>query len=381
MAHYDYIILGAGAAGLMLARAMASDPWFRTKSILLIDKDLKDKNDRTWCFWEEGEGSFDHLLSLRWEHIYFRSSNMNKRLPIAPYSYKMLRAKDFYSDHLDVINRAPNIEFIQDTIEKIEENDAFVSITTTAKTIRANAVFNGLFNYETLMGQEKYPVLQQHFIGWFVKTSEPVFDSDAATFMDFSVPQKGNTRFMYVLPFSETEALVEYTLFSDTPLEDDEYEKAILNYLQDDLNIKDYTVLEKEKGNIPMTCFNFEARNTDRCINIGTAGGWAKPSTGYAFKNTYKNTQTLIHFLKEERPFRQFTTKRRHWYYDLLLLDILDRNNELGSSIFESLFKRRNTDLILRFLDEETTILQDLKVITGCPFLPFTRALIGRLIP
>ncbi len=381
MAHYDYIILGAGAAGLMLARAMAADPWFHTKSILLIDKDQKDKNDRTWCFWEEGEGSFDHLLSRRWEHIYFRSSNINKRLPIAPYSYKMLRAKDFYRDHLDVINRAPNIELLQDTIEKIEENDAVVSVTTTAKTITANVAFNGLFNYKTLMGQEKYPVLQQHFIGWFVKTSEPVFDSAAATFMDFSVPQKGNTRFMYVLPFSETEALVEYTLFSDTPLEDDEYEKAILNYLQDDLNIKDYTVLEKEKGNIPMTCYNFEARNTDRCINIGTAGGWAKPSTGYAFKNTYKNTQTLIQFLKEEKPFRQFTTKRRHWYYDLLLLDILDRNNELGSSIFESLFKRRNTDLILRFLDEETTILQDLKVITGCPFLPFTRALIGRLIP
>ncbi len=381
MAHYDYIILGAGAAGLMLARAMAADPWFHTKSILLIDKDQKDKNDRTWCFWEEGEGSFDHLLSRRWEHIYFRSSNINKRLPIAPYSYKMLRAKDFYRDHLDVINRAPNIELLQDTIEKIEENDAVVSVTTTAKTITANVAFNGLFNYKTLMGQEKYPVLQQHFIGWFVKTSEPVFDSAAATFMDFSVPQKGNTRFMYVLPFSETEALVEYTLFSDTPLEDDEYEKAILNYLQDDLNIKDYTVLEKEKGNIPMTCYNFEARNTDRCINIGTAGGWAKPSTGYAFKNTYKNTQSLIQFLKEEKPFRQFTTKRRHWYYDLLLLDILDRNNELGSSIFESLFKRRNTDLILRFLDEETTILQDLKVITGCPFLPFTRALIGRLIP
>ena len=91
MAHYDYIILGAGAAGLMLARAMAEDPWFHSKSILLVDKELKNKNDRTWCYWEENKGPFDHILSRRWDHIYFRSSNFNERLSISPYSYKMLR--------------------------------------------------------------------------------------------------------------------------------------------------------------------------------------------------------------------------------------------------------------------------------------------------
>ena len=36
---------------------------------------------------------------------------------------------------------------------------------------------------------------------------------------------------MYVLPFSYTEALVEYTLFSKDLLEDKEYEDEIKQYL------------------------------------------------------------------------------------------------------------------------------------------------------
>ena len=76
--------------------------------------------------------------------------------------------------------------------------------------------------------QDKYPLLQQHFIGWKIKTSEPAFTADKATFMDFSVAQKGNTRFMYVLPFSKTEALIEYTLFSKDLLPEKEYEECLL---------------------------------------------------------------------------------------------------------------------------------------------------------
>ena len=65
--------------------------------------------------------------------------------------------------------------------------------------------------------------------------------------MDFSVEQKGNTRFMYVLPTSPTEALLEYTLFSKELLSKEEYEAEIEKYLQQ-LGISHYTILEKEIG-------------------------------------------------------------------------------------------------------------------------------------
>jgi len=63
MEQYDYIILGAGASGLMLAFRMSQDSFFDEKSILIIDQ-VKDKgNDRTWCYWEDGSGEWDDLLT------------------------------------------------------------------------------------------------------------------------------------------------------------------------------------------------------------------------------------------------------------------------------------------------------------------------------
>ena len=53
---YDYIIAGAGCAGLSLAVHMIHSGKFSDKKILIVDKDDKQKNDRTWCFWEKEPG-------------------------------------------------------------------------------------------------------------------------------------------------------------------------------------------------------------------------------------------------------------------------------------------------------------------------------------
>ena len=111
--------------------------------------------------------------------------------------------------------------------------------------------------------------------------------------MDFTVPQKGNTRFMYVLPTSKREALFEYTLFSKDLLEISEYENAIKDYLEEK-NIANYEIVETEKGSIPMTSFKFQQFNTKNLLNMGTVGGWTKASTGYTFMSTTKKTRALI---------------------------------------------------------------------------------------
>ena len=55
MNKYDYIIIGAGASGLLLADAMGNDSFFADKKILILDKEAKKTNDRTWCYWEKGK--------------------------------------------------------------------------------------------------------------------------------------------------------------------------------------------------------------------------------------------------------------------------------------------------------------------------------------
>ena len=197
--------------------------------------------------------------------------------------------------------------------------------------------------------------------------------------MDFSVEQKGNTRFMYVLPTSENEALLEYTLFSKELLLKEEYESEIRKYIQK-LGITDYEIVEKEQGNIPMTCYPFWKHNSKNVINIGSAGGWTKASTGYTFKNTVKKSKKLVPFLLKEADLRKFHKADKFWFYDLLLLDILHQKNELGSSIFSAMFQKGNTTLIFQFLDEETSFWKDIKVIWKCPKGLFVSALFNRIM-
>lgn len=379
MSNYDYIIIGAGAAGLLLADALGNDDFFTSKSILILDKDDKTKNDRTWCFWEKGNGKFDDILHKRWPNIYFAGKELRLSTSIGPYHYKMLRGIDFYECLLGKIKEYPNITWAQEEVVNIQESEHSVLVSTMTNELTAVKVFNSIFDYQLVKKQKKYPVLQQHFLGWFVKTKQAIFNKEEATFMDFSIPQMGNTRFMYVLPFSETEALVEYTLFSEDILEKAEYENAIVDYLEQKLGCTDYEILEKETGNIPMTSYRFNKHNSDRIMNIGIAGGWAKASTGFTFYNTSKQVNVLVGFLKKEKPLSKFYKRDKYWYYDLLLLDILYKKNHLGQSIFEALFKKRKPQLILKFLDEDSTIWEDLQIISACPKLPFLKALWHRV--
>ncbi len=377
MQHYHYIFTGTGLSTFMTVREMMRSGKFKNQSILLLDLDSKKTNDRTWCFWEKEE-SFPNLIYKKWAKALFKNESLEKEMELNPYLYTMLKGLDFYNATFDLIAKEPNITFLQQKVIDFEELGSHCLVKTATQSFTCNRIINAIFNPENVKNQSQFPLLQQHFIGWFIKSKEAVFADNCATFMDFSVAQKGNTRFMYVLPFSQNEALVEYTLFSKDLLEKGDYENAIKDYIQQ-LGISEYEITDKEHGNIPMTCYPFWKNNSKNIINIGSAGGWTKASTGFTFKNTTKKSKLLVSFMENGKDFRQFHQKDRFWFYDLLLLDILDKHNELGSLIFSSLFQKGNAALIFKFLDEETSIWEDLQVIWKCPKGLFIKALFRRI--
>lgn len=378
MTKSDYIILGAGASGLLLAYRMASDTFFDDKSIVVLDKQKDKGNDRTWCFWESGTGEWNDVLHKRWKKIYFGSDWLNKKIDIFPYEYKMIRSAPFYNKLWKRINEKPNISFHQAEVSGVETLKNSVIVHTNSETFETSKAFNSLNFNDDYKTQTKFPVLQQHFIGWFIKTETPQFDDSVATFMDFEIPQNGNTRFMYILPTTKTDALFEYTLFSEKLLEKAEYENAIKDYLKQK-GIENYTITETEIGSIPMTAYQFSNQNTEHILNIGTAGGWTKASTGYTFMNTTKKTKALVEFLKTESDVSKFAKTTKFWFYDLLMLDVLHRDNAYGAKMFSSLFKKTKVTTIFKFLDEESTLGEDLKVITSVPPIRFIQALFRRL--
>ncbi|WP_025743558.1 lycopene cyclase family protein [Aquimarina pacifica] len=378
MQRYDYIILGSGASGLMLAYHLAQDSFFDQKKILLLDKEVKNNNDRTWCFWEKGEGIWDEVVLKKWGSIFFGSTVFSKKMTISPYQYKMIRSKDFYDFVLDVLHKKTNIESKQESVISFTEKESGVEVQTDFQLYKAQKVFNSALRPPELESQNTYPILNQHFVGWFVKTPKPCFDSSVVTFMDFTVAQKGNTRFMYVLPISDTEALIEYTLFSEHLLEEEEYESEIQKYLEEK-QIIGYEITEKEKGCIPMTCYDFGKYNSKNILHIGTAGGWTKPSTGYTFAMSSKNAKKLYTYLKNGKDLSGFKKRTRFWYYDLLFIDLLYKENRIGSLLFSKLFQKNKPQQILKFLDEETTFLEEVKITTSLPSPKFLKTLWHRL--
>jgi lycopene beta-cyclase len=373
MKEFDYIIVGGGASGLQLADALGSDPYFSDKRIALFERDQQKGNDRTWCFWEQGPGKFDTLLTNSWDHIWFRAQEFERKTAVDPYRYKMLRSADFYQEYHKRIAQYPNIELLNEDVRSVEEGGDKALIKTSGSAYKAGMVFSSVSFQPKEKLMTPFPVLQQHFLGWFVRCEKPVFDPEAPTFMDFSIPQKGNTRFMYILPMSPTEALVEYTLFSESFLEVREYEAALQDYMKKDLGNPSYEILEKEQGSIPMTANDFTAADRPHLVHIGIAGGWAKASTGYTFWNTSQNVPKLAEALKQGKSLKM-AGKSKYWYYDRLMLDVLARENAEGSRIFSGLFKALPPQLIFKFLNEKTSLAEDLRIINSCPKGMFIRA-------
>ena len=377
MNQYDYIITGSGASGLMLAYRMSKDPFFNECSILIIDKEKKEANDRTWCFWENNTGEWDHLVYKSWNTILFKSNFFKKEIPLDSYSYKMIRSADFYKKLRKILYSKENFTIIEDRVENIKDEESFVRVKTSTNRYKANKVFNSIDFKKSFENQSEYPVLLQHFKGWFIETDTDVFNDSIATLMDFTIQQKQNTRFMYVLPLTPRKALFEYTLFSKNTLSNDEYESEISTYIKNKGVVK-YKIYEKEKGIIPMTSYKFWNHNSKNVLHIGTVGGWTKSSTGYTFRNITKKTKQIVDFLKKESDFRNFRKKTRFWWYDLLMIDVLTKDNHFGSKLFSRLFQRNSVSNVFKFLDDESNLFQEVRIILSIPPLKFIKAFLKR---
>jgi lycopene beta-cyclase len=362
--YFDFIICGAGASGLLLLKAIREDSFFNEKSILIIEKEIRNVNDRTWSYWESPNGSFDSILSKKWSKANFCSEDFDSDFDLNPYQYKMLRSAGFYQSIRNKYSKLKNTIFLHAEVKNIDSKNIMTEVITSEGKFQSKKVFNSLFDPKPMINQKKYPVLQQHFVGWFIKTKKPSFDSSKVFFMDFNIPQVQETRFIYVLPIDKHNALVEYTLFSENLLHFDDYETGIKAYL-DSKGITEYEIKEKEQGNIPMTCFPFEKLNCRSLLHIGTAGGWTKASTGYTFMNTRRNIERLIPFLKTGAGLNTFTIKNRFRFYDLLFLDVLNRYNARGSKLFTRMFEKNPPVRIFRFLDEKTTFIEEFKIMAS----------------
>jgi len=370
MEKYDIIILGGGGAGLNCALELIDS----NKSILIIEKELKKSDDRTWSYWEKGPGKFDHIVSHVWNNIHFHADSELENVSIAPYQYKMIRSSDFYAYAYKIFNQADNINRIQDEVIGFSEFSEGVSVKTTHAEYQADRVLDSISIPK--IDKTKHQYVAQHFGGWFIETEEDSFDPDVANLMDFRIPQENDARFFYVLPTSKRKALIEIAIFSNDILTSESYDKYIQDYINEYMNIGSYKILEKEIGVIPMTAYPFHKNSTERIIKIGTAGGWVKPSSGYAFTRMVERSESLARQLKNNTKKIKLNSSLRHRWMDKTMLKAWNEDYISAKEVFESLFSKRKPSEVFEFLDEKSSLFQEFRVMYSCPIIPLTKAAI-----
>ena len=370
---FDIIIIGGGLAGQSLAYHLLQGP-LRDRRIALIDPDPKTRNDRTWCFWEESPGPFEEVVFHRWDRLDFFSSSFSDRLDIAPFQYKMIRGEDFYRFVGKALDGAPGVARIQARVKAWRSAEDGVEVE-----LEDGGMLSGRWGFSSVpaapVDKQRYHYMDQHFKGWVIRTEGPVFDPEAATFMDFRVRQDRGLSFLYALPVDAHRALVELTFFSNRLFNNAEYDQMLAGLIPELVTTAPYEIEHQEIGAIPMTNHPFP-RSEGRMVFIGTAGGHTKPSSGYTFWRLQKNLLQIVRQM--ERTGSPFPlppiAPARFRLLDSTMLNVLDKGALSGGDLFGSLFRNNPPARVLRFLNEETSMWEDLKIMNSVPTAPFLKA-------
>lgn len=379
---HDIIIAGGGLSGLSLAYYLLEGDY--KGSVLIADKSLDTENNKTWCFWTQNEVPFKDLVYKEWPEVRTLALNHDKIHTLNPYGYFCIRAGDFKAYVLQRIRKESSFELIEGDISELKsDQDKSILVTKDGQKFSAPYIFQSILPPKGLKKEQiKYPLIQ-HFLGWEIKTKSDVFNDKVATFMDFDASWTPGVGFMYLLPWSSNEALLEYTIFSGK-LEDREvYEDKIRGYLSNVLNIQEgeYEIVRKEVGQIPMEDRPYLPWYDHRIMNLGTSAGLTKASTGYTFLRIQKHVSELAQsIIKGNDPTPPTKTKARFWYYDLLLLHVLYSTSNVGIKIFRDLFERNRIQRVFKFLDEETSLAEEIRTMASVPYMPFIKAVFANLL-
>ena len=353
MKEFDYVIIGGGCAGLSLAYELEIHEKLKDKTLAIIEPRKEYKRDKTWSFWKVAPHNFDDCVKKNWENFSINIPGKTNYLECKNFPYQSIDSGLFYEKIKNKLKKNENIFFFKN-IEEINKQNSLV--------------FNSVPNIK-----KNHLNLWQHFCGVEIKTDNDIFDEKIFNLMDFDCEQRESVHFFYTLPYTKNRALVETTWLSkmnDNSQKD--YENQINNYIKNNLKIKNYEITYKEEGAIPL--FYPLNKNEKNKINIGTAGGMTRLSTGYTFLNIQEHSKYIRENIDNISNAKKFEIDRKYQFLDEIFLRVLEKNPEKMSDIFFRMFKT-SPKTVIKFLSNKSNFLEDLRIIFKMPKLIFIKAL------
>jgi len=353
MKDFDYIIIGGGCAGLSLAYELETHKKLESKTLAIIEPRNEYKRDKTWSFWKIISHNFDDCVKKNWENFSINISSQTKHLECNSYPYQSIDSGLFYEKINNKLKENKNISFYKN-INEINIKNSFI------------------FNSVPILNADKNS-LWQHFCGFEVETKNNFFDDGIFNLMDFNCEQKNSVHFFYTLPYTKNKALVETTWISkmNDNLEKD-YDFQIKNYMEKHLNLTDYKINYKEEGSIPL--FYPSTIKEKNKINIGTAGGMTRLSTGYTFLNIQEHSKYIRENIENIENLKNFSIGKKYQLLDKLFLKVIKKNPDKMPNIFFKMFDG-STNTVIKFLSNKSNIIEDLSIISKMPKLIFIKAI------
>ena len=353
MKEFNYVIIGGGCAGLSLAYELEIHEKLKDKTLAIIEPRKEYKRDKTWSFWKVAPHNFDDCVKKNWENFSINIPGKTNYLECKNFPYQSIDSGLFYEKIKNKLKKNENIFFFKN-IEEINKQNSLV--------------FNSVPNIK-----KNHLNLWQHFCGVEIKTDNDIFDEKIFNLMDFDCEQRESVHFFYTLPYEKNRALVETTWLSkmnDNSQKD--YENQINNYIKNNLKIKNYEITYKEEGAIPL--FYPLNKNEKNKINIGTAGGMTRLSTGYTFLNIQEHSKYIRENIDNISNAKKFEIDKKYQFLDEIFLRVLEKNPKKMSDIFFRMFET-SPKTVIKFLSNKSNFLEDLRIIFKMPKLIFIKAL------
>jgi len=347
----DIAIIGDGCAGLSLAAQAASLPAHAIH--VLSPQSNSPDQDHVWGYWQmDWLKDVAPLAFKTWHKWVIQTVDTEVEMQAHQHPYKAIKRHNWLA-HCRIHAEKNGVNFHSD-MSSIDDFPSEKIFDSRPPKSRPN-------------------MMVQHFIGWEVRAEAGSFNDGIAILMDFRCDQSRGVHFIYCLPFSDCEALVESTLISLTIEQDQFYESAISTWLSECAAVKQFEVLRREKGAIPLGLMH---RHDPDFQGIGANCGAIRPSSGYAFTFIHKQIATALKQVAAGRKLSFVSPhKKIDLFMDRIFLSVLRNEPHYAPQLFAALGARLTGDEFARFLSGEVDMKLRLKVIRAMPVWPFIRAL------
>ena len=370
------IIAGGGLAGCLAALALAERR--PDLDFLIVEEGERFGGNHVWSFFDADVAGGDHwliefLVGRRWPEHEVRFPNRSRTLG---FGYNSVRSADLDSRMRSTLARKRYR--LGSRIVELGPNHVTLG---TGERLTAAAVIDA-------RGASPNPRLDlawQKFVGLTCRF-EVGHGIARPIIMDACVEQDEGYRFVYSLPFSATEMLVEDTYYSTSPVLDVPLVRCRVGSHLRRRGLEPAEILAQETGVLPILLGggieDLWSASEPPVARLGLRGGFFHPTTGYSLPDAVRNAVLLseqsemasgaLHEVFRRRAAALWQQRRFYQRLNRMLFRAAEPKRRYR--VLEH-FYRLPEPLIARFFAGRLTALDKLRILSGRPPVPVGRAM------